>query len=118
MLKKLARAKKVGWSSAAAQGEEDAFDDGTSALRDDGLGEGDDMDTWRVEGEDEADMGVVPSRSRLRMERAMDFGEEEARYRGKKVSRKAALLETEDTTSDEEEQEEEEGKIASVYPFS
>ncbi len=113
MLKKLAKAKGArggggsSWNAGiTAHGEEDAYEDGTSALRDDdALGGGEGGATWRVEGED-AGLGVAPVRSRLRMERAMDFGEEEARYRGKKGSRQA-LLEAEDTSEDEDEDEEE-----------
>jgi len=97
-----------------ANGEEDAYDDGTSAL---GHGQGKEerngssnSGTWRIEGDEDGGEGLgggAVSRSKLRMERAMDFGEEEARYRGKKVSRRALLADDEDEEEEEDKDEDE-----------
>eukprot|EP00624_Nannochloropsis_granulata_P006469 evm.model.NODE_48527_length_18767_cov_16.646240.1 len=110
LLKDIAALTSFG-GGGGANGEEDAYDDGTSAF---GHGQGKEErnenggssggGVWRVEGDEEGDGvlgGGAVSRSRLRMERAMDFGEEEARYRGKKVSRRA-LLADDDEEGDED----------------
>jgi len=111
LLKDIAALTSFG-DGGGANGEEDVYDDGTSAF---GHGKGKEErngssagGVWRVEDDEEREGGlggVAVSRSRLRMERAMDFGEEEARYRGKKVSRRALLAD-----DNEEDEEEEEGR--------
>ena len=111
LLKDIAALTTFGGGRAGAEVGEDGdyFNDGTNAAREDDMdggqgGEG--GGEWRVEG-DGGGLVVKPSRSRLRMERGMDFGEEEARYQGKKVSRKA-LMQAADDESEEESEEESE----------
>jgi protein AATF/BFR2 len=90
-------------------GDEDTYEDGTNA----GLaqykngwingGDGGGDGTWVVEGEDgKSGSGASTGRSRLRMERAMDFVDEDERYRGEKILRRALVDEDEDEDEDEE----------------
>jgi protein AATF/BFR2 len=118
LLKDIAALTSFG-GGGGANGEEDVYDDGTSALghgqgeeERNGSGGGGGSGTWRIEEGGEGLGGAAVSRSRLRMERAMDFGEEEARYRGKKVSRRALLADDgdEDEEEDDDEEEEESGE--------
>lgn len=118
LLKDIAALTSFG-GGGGANGEEDAYDDGTNAL---GHGQGQEErngsssggsggGTWRIEGDEEGGEGLggaAVSRSRLRMERAMDFGEEEVRYRGKKVSRRALLADDDDDEEEEEDEDEDE----------
>lgn len=73
-------------------GDEDTYEDGTNA----GLaqykngwingGDGGGDGTWVVEGEDgKSGSGASTGRSRLRMERAMDFVDEDKKYHEKKI---------------------------------